>query len=141
MHLTSHLVQKLVILITNSARGGDPLAAYGAILLYCALALLVVAVLSATATRLGRRPASTEGRAPYECGVADATRVGPRFSVRFYLIAMLFVVLDVEAVAFYPWAVRLRALGAAGLAEMAVFAVLLAIGYAHVWKKGGLDWR
>jgi NADH-quinone oxidoreductase subunit A len=61
--------------------------------------------------------------------------------VRFYVVAMLFVVLDVEAVTFYPWAVRLHGLGPLGLGEMGIFGVVLAIGYAHVWKKGGLDWR
>lgn len=115
--------------------------AYGDIIVYCVLALIVVAGMSYTATRLGRRRASAAGRAPYECGVPSTGRVGPRFSVRFYVIAMLFVVLDVEAISFYPWATRLRALGPLGLGEMAIFGVVLAVGYAHVWKKGGLDWR
>ena len=64
-----------------------------------------------------------------------------RFPVRFYLVAMLFVVFDVEAASFYPWAVRLRELGSFGLIEMVTFIVVLGIGYAYVWKKGGFSWR
>jgi NADH-quinone oxidoreductase subunit A len=63
------------------------------------------------------------------------------FPVRFYLIAMLFVVFDVEAASFYPWAVQMHALRVFGLLEMIVFVIVLAIGYAYVWKRGGLQWR
>jgi len=77
----------------------------------------------------------------YECGVPPTSAVGGRMPVHFYLVAMLFVVFDVEAASFYPWAVKLRALGAFGLIEMVTFIVVLGIGYAYVWKKGGLTWK
>ena len=87
-----------------------------------------------------RRPNATKSEA-YECGVETTSDVGGRFPVRFYLIAMLFVVFDVEAASFYPWAVQMRALRVYGLAEMAAFVVILGIGYAYVWRKGGFEWR
>ena len=78
---------------------------------------------------------------PYECGVPPTSPVTGRMPVHFYLVAMLFVVFDVEAASFYPWSVKLRALGPYGLIEMLTFVVVLGIGYAYVWKKGGLSWR
>lgn len=117
------------------------MSAYQAVAVYLGVVLIVVLAITAVIGRL-RRPKRTAAKtAAYECGVSPAPGLGPRFPVRFYLVAMLFVVLDVEAIAFYPWGLRLRALGTRGLLDMAVFAVVLAIGYAHVWKKGGLDWR
>jgi len=61
--------------------------------------------------------------------------------VRFYLIAMLFVIFDVETASFYPWAVQMHALRVFGLLEMVIFIIVLAIGYAYVWRKGGFVWR
>jgi NADH:ubiquinone oxidoreductase subunit 3 (subunit A) len=61
--------------------------------------------------------------------------------VRFYLVAMLFVIFDVEAASFYPWAVQMHALRVYGLLEMIVFVIVLGIGYAYVWRKGGFAWR
>jgi NADH-quinone oxidoreductase subunit A len=77
----------------------------------------------------------------YESGVEPTSSIAGRFPVKFYLIAMLFVVLDVEAASFYPWAVEMHALRLFGLAEMVVFVIVLAIGYAYVWKKRGFEWR
>ena len=84
--------------------------------------------------------------AAYESGIVD-TDADPlagigssRFSVKFYLVAMLFIIFDVEAVFLYPWAVSLRSLGWFGLAAMAIFVALLFESYYYVLKKGGLDW-
>ncbi|BAS28947.1 NADH-quinone oxidoreductase subunit A [Limnochorda pilosa] len=76
----------------------------------------------------------------YESGYPTPPLTG-RIPVQFYLVAMLFVIFDVEAAAFYPWAVTLRRLGAFGLWEVVAFVLVLAIGYAYVWKKGGFQWR
>jgi NADH-quinone oxidoreductase subunit A len=114
---------------------------YQAVALYLGVVALVVLAITGMIGRMRAGRRTGQKRVPYECGVASEPGVAPRFPVRFYLVAMLFVILDVEAVAFYPWGVRLRELGAPGLVDMAVFAVVLAIGYAYVWKKGGLDWR
>jgi NADH-quinone oxidoreductase subunit A len=78
---------------------------------------------------------------PYECGIEPTTDARDRYSIRYYLVAMLFVIFDVEAASFYPWAVILRGLGSFGLIEMVTFIVVLGIGYAYVWKKGGFSWR
>ena len=117
------------------------MAEYQAVAAYLGVVAVVVLAITGMIGRLRAARRTAAERTPYECGVASEPGVGPRFPVRFYLIAMLFVILDVEAVAFYPWGVRLRQLGGPGLLDMAVFAVVLAIGYAYVWKKGGLDWR
>ena len=64
-----------------------------------------------------------------------------RFSVKFYIIAMLFIVFDIEVVFMYPWAVMFKKLGLFGFIEMGVFILILLVGYAYVWKKGALEWE
>jgi NADH-quinone oxidoreductase subunit A len=77
---------------------------------------------------------------PYESGVPDVTPVKPRFTPRFYVIAMLFVVFDLEVVFIFPWAVVFDDLGLFGFVDMVIFLGLLLIGYAYAWKKGALEW-
>ena len=78
---------------------------------------------------------------PYECGVESETNAfDTRFSVRYFLIAVLFVVFDVETIFLFPWAVMFIKLGLFGLIEMLVFLVILVIGYFYVWKRKALDW-
>jgi len=90
---------------------------------------------------LARRKPNEAKSEAYECGVEPTSDVSGRFPVRFYLIAMLFVIFDVEAASFYPWAVQMHALRVYGLLEMAAFVIVLTIGYAYVWRKGGFQWR
>ena len=78
--------------------------------------------------------------APYESGVPDVTPVRPRYTPRFYLVAMLFVIFDIEAVFIFPWAVIFDELGVFGFVEMLVFIALLFAGYIYAWKKGALEW-
>jgi NADH-quinone oxidoreductase subunit A len=78
--------------------------------------------------------------APYESGIIPTAPAHPRLSVRFYLTAMLFIIFDVEAVFFYPWAVIMKQLKWFGLIEMAVFMGILLVALAYIWRKGGLDW-
>ena len=79
--------------------------------------------------------------APYECGVAAPTEAfDHRFSVRYYLIAVLFVVFDVETVFLFPWAVMYHKLLVFGLVEMLIFIYILLVGYVYVWKRGALTW-
>src|SRR4029079_18754394 len=77
----------------------------------------------------------------YECG-NDPVRLprGEKFSVKFYVVAMLFIIFDVETIFLFPWAVSFRRLGLFGLIEMAVFFGLVFVAYVYVWRKGGLDW-
>ena len=78
--------------------------------------------------------------APYESGLPDITAVKPRYSARFYLVAMLFVIFDIEAIFIFPWAIILDDLGAYGFVEMLAFIGLLLVGYIYAWKKGALEW-
>ncbi len=77
---------------------------------------------------------------PYESGMPPIGTAQQRYTVRYYVIAMLFVVFDIEAVFLYPWAAAYGAIGWYGLVEMILFLVLLVIGYIYAWRKGALDW-
>ena len=77
---------------------------------------------------------------PYESGMPPIGAAQQRFTVRYYVVAMLFVVFDIEAVFFYPWAVAFNAIGWFGLIEMILFIVLLLVAYVYAWRKGALDW-
>ena len=78
--------------------------------------------------------------APYESGVPDVAPVRPRYTPRFYLVAMLFVIFDIEAIFIFPWAVIFDELGVYGFVEMVSFIALLFAGYIYAWKKGALEW-
>lgn len=80
-------------------------------------------------------------RAPYESGMPALGSTRERFSVKFYLVAMLFIVFDIETVFMIPWAVAFRQLGLFGLVEMGVFILILAIGFIYIWKRGALEWE
>ena len=77
----------------------------------------------------------------YECGIPLTGDARARFSIKFYLIAMLFVLFDIEVVFLYPWAVNFRKLGVFGFIEMMIFIAVLLVGFAYVWKKGALEWE
>jgi NADH-quinone oxidoreductase subunit A len=89
---------------------------------------------------LGPRRPSEEKLSPYECGIDPVGSARARFSVKFYLVAMLFIIFDIEIVFLYPWAVILDDLKLFGLVEMIFFLGILVIGLLYVWKKGGLEW-
>jgi NADH-quinone oxidoreductase subunit A len=89
------------------------------------------------------RPASRDqdGRLePYECGVEPVRDARQRFSVRFYIVAMLFLIFDVETVFLFPWAVQFRQLALFGFIEMVIFMAILLFGYAYAWKRGAFEW-
>jgi NADH-quinone oxidoreductase subunit A len=77
---------------------------------------------------------------PFESGNPPKGDARIRFSVRFYLVAMLFLIFDLEVVFLYPWAIYFRQLGLFGLVQMGIFLTILTIGYVYVWKKGALEW-
>jgi NADH-quinone oxidoreductase subunit A len=113
---------------------------YVAILVSFALAALVAAVLlGAGALLRPSRPSSPKAEA-FECGNPSSGPAWGRFSVKFYLTAILFIVFDIEVVFLYPWAVSFRSLGMFGLVEMAVFVLVLTLGLVFVWRKGALEW-
>ena len=117
-----------------------PLQTYFPIGLVLLVALLMAVVMLTIAGLLGPRRYSQVKAAPFECGSTPVGTARERFGVKFYVIALLFVVFDIEAVFIYPWAVQVRELGWNGFATMAVFAATLVAGLAYVWKKGALDW-
>ncbi len=77
---------------------------------------------------------------PYESGVPNIEPLKARYTPRFYVIAILFVIFDIEAIFLYPWAVAFNQLGLYGLVEMVLFIALLLVGYVYAWRKGGLEW-
>jgi NADH-quinone oxidoreductase subunit A len=99
------------------------------------------AVLSIMAARLlaPRRPTPAKV-APYECGIVPERVPRDRFPVKFYVVAMLFIVFDIETIFLFPWAVTFRQLGLFGLVEMAIFIGLVFVAYVYVWQRGGLEW-
>jgi NADH-quinone oxidoreductase subunit A len=89
---------------------------------------------------LGPRKPSPEKLAPYECGMPAVGDARERQSVKFYLVAMIFLLFDIEVAFLYPWAMALRDLGWTGFLQVLLFMLLLLAGYVYVWRKGALDW-
>jgi len=89
---------------------------------------------------LGPRKPTPEKAAPYECGMPPVGDARERQSVKFYLVAMIFLLFDIEVAFLYPWAMALRDLGWSGFVQVALFLALLLAGYVYVWRKGVLDW-
>jgi NADH-quinone oxidoreductase subunit A len=114
---------------------------YGPLVIYAAIVILVVGLLVTLSFLLGPSKPYRAKLLPYESGIIPTTPARHRMSVRFYLTAMLFIIFDVEAIFFYPWAVILHQLRWYGVIEMFVFMLILAVALAHIWRKGGLDWE
>ncbi|HTP26754.1 MAG TPA: NADH-quinone oxidoreductase subunit A [Anaeromyxobacteraceae bacterium] len=104
-----------------------------------AVASVLALSLAGAATVLGPRHPNKVKSGPFECGSDPVGSARERFGLKFYMIALLFIVFDVEAVFVYPWAVLLKDLGWSGYVAMAFFAFTLVVGLAYVWKKGALD--
>jgi NADH-quinone oxidoreductase subunit A len=111
------------------------------------LFMLVIATAFALAAMalalfVGRpRPGPERKFAPYECGIEPVGSARDRFPVKFYLVAMLFILFDIEVIFLYPWAVVFRQLGVFGLVEMAIFLGILLVGYIYGWRVGALEWQ
>ena len=104
-----------------------------------AISFPIIALLLAKVVRAGS-PDPVKGE-PYECGVKAPTHaLDTRFSIRYYLIAVLFVVFDVETIFLFPWAVQFRQLALFGFIEMFVFLAILLVGYLYAWRRGALEW-
>ena len=119
------------------------LAEYLPLVVLFVLASLFVGLSMAVSSKLGPHRPNPTKEAAYESGIIPEPETnvrGVRFPVKFYLVAMLFIIFDVEAVFLYPWAVTLRSLGWYGFAVMAVFVALLFESYYYVLRRGGLDW-
>jgi NADH-quinone oxidoreductase subunit A len=102
-------------------------------------AVFAVASLAASALLRPKRPTPAK-LSPYECGIVPEKVPRERFPVKFYVVAMLFIVFDIETIFLFPWAVTFRQLGLFGLVEMVVFIGLVFVAYVYVWQRGGLEW-
>lgn len=114
--------------------------AYFPVLVQIILAMVVASALVALAVLIGKRLKNKVKDLPYECGITPTGTARERFSVKFYLVAMLFILFDIEAIFLYPWAVVFRELKMFAFTEMLVFVVLVLAGFFYIWKKGVLDW-
>lgn len=114
---------------------------------YIPLIVMIIAAVGtaagmmAIATFIGPKKEFPEKMEPFECGVTQVSNPQARFSVRFYIVAMLFIIFDIEAVFMFPWAVIFKELGLFGFIEMMAFILVLAVGLVYIWKKGALEWE
>jgi NADH-quinone oxidoreductase subunit A len=113
---------------------------YFPVLVQIVISVLVASGLVALSYLLGKRVKSPLKDTPYESGIAPTGSARERFSVKFYLVGIVFILFDIEAVFLYPWAVVYRELKMFAFVEMFVFIVLILSGFFYIWKKGALDW-
>ncbi len=113
---------------------------YAPILILGLVALGFGVVTLALSYLLGRPRTTAAKSSTYECGMPPIGTARERFPIKFYLVCMVFILLDVDAAFLYPWALIFKGLGVFGLVEMAVFMALLGGGFAYAWKRGALDW-
>ena len=113
---------------------------YFPVLVQAIVAMALAAGLIGASYLLGKRVRNRVKDMPYESGIAPTGDARQRFSVKFYLVAMLFIVFDIEAIFLYPWAVVYRELKMFAFLEMLVFVILILCGFFYIWKKGALDW-
>jgi NADH-quinone oxidoreductase subunit A len=117
------------------------LAQYWPVLLFIAVAVGLGVFLMAIGMLAGPSRPDSEKLSPYECGFEAFEDARMKFDVRYYLIAILFIIFDLEIAFLFPWAVVFDKIGAIALIEMALFLALLVVGFAYVWKKGALEWE
>jgi NADH-quinone oxidoreductase subunit A len=121
------------------------LAEYFPVLVFIVISLVLGVALLVTGGilggLLGPREADSEKNSPYECGFEAFEDTRSQFDVRYYLVAILFIIFDLEITFFIPWALVLDELGVFGLLAMIVFVLELVIGFIYLWKKGALEWE
>ena len=114
---------------------------YVAIAVIIALATLIALIAIGLGTLFGPKKDTAAKNIPYESGIVPYGEGTRRMPVRFYLIAVLFILFDIEVIFFLPWAIVFRELKIFGLVEMIIFVVILLVGYVYAWKKGALEWE
>lgn len=117
------------------------IADYLPVILFIVVGALVGIVPQALGFFLGPRRPDAEKNSPYECGFEAFEDARMKFDVRYYLVAILFILFDLEIAFLFPWAVSLRDIGASGFWAMMLFLGILVVGFAYEWKKGALDWE
>jgi NADH-quinone oxidoreductase subunit A len=113
---------------------------YFPVLLQVAIAMTIAALMLGLSSILGKRVRNRVKDMPYESGIVPTGDARHRFSVKFYLVGMLFILFDIEAIFLYPWAVVYRELKMFAFVEMLIFIALILCGFFYIWKKGALDW-
>ena len=116
-------------------------ASYLPLLLHFMIAFAVAGAIVTLSWLIGQRKPTLAKMSPYECGVPPIGDARQPFSIQFYLIAMVFILFDVEAIFLYPWAYIFRSLRWFGFVEMMMYIAILLVGYLYLWKKGALDWH
>jgi NADH-quinone oxidoreductase subunit A len=114
---------------------------YLAILIYIAIAIVFAIFAIAASALLGQRKPTALKKAPYECGMATIGSSFRRIPIKYYIIAMLFLLFDIEVVFLYPWAVVFKQLKIFAFISMAIFIGILSVAYIYIWKKGALEWE
>ncbi len=117
------------------------LSQYLPVLLFLAVATVIAVALLALGSVLGPKSPGADKMSPYECGFEAFEDARMQFDVRYYLFAILFIVFDLEIAFLVPWAVVFTKIGVLALIEVAMFLVLLLIGFVYAWKKGALEWE
>ena len=117
------------------------LSEYLPILLFLIVSTGIGIILLLLGTVLGPRRPDSEKLSPYECGFEAFEDARMRFDVRYYLIAILFIVFDLEIAFMFPWAVVFKSLGAPAIIAMTIFLAILVVGFIYEWKKGALEWE
>jgi NADH-quinone oxidoreductase subunit A len=117
------------------------MGAYWIVLVMMAVAIAIAGTFFFLTSTLGPRARNWRKDEPYECGNIPTRPFQQRVSVRFYIVALLFILFDMEAVFLFPWAVTFKELGAVGMVSMLSFISVLLVGLVYVWKKGALDWE
>jgi NADH-quinone oxidoreductase subunit A len=118
----------------------SPMETYFPVLLQALIAMTIAGGILIASYLLGKRVRNRVKDMPYESGMVPKGDARERFSVKFYLVGMLFILFDIEAIFLYPWAVVYRELKMFAFVEMLVFIILILAGFFYIWKKGALDW-
>src|SRR3954449_2685267 len=145
-HMWNPVTKRPFALCSKSAQGAlyirpAVLKAYVPALVFLALGIGVGGLLVGVNSMLGPKRPNPAKRRPYESGLPSEVKKSFRFGISFYLLAMLFILFDIEVIFLYPVALQLKAFGAFALVETAVFVALLLVALAYVWRRGALEWR
>ena len=114
---------------------------YVPILVLICFAILIATLIVGASSILGHKIAKKAKLSTYECGMPTIGPTRMKMNIRYYIVAMLFLVFDIEIMFLYPWAVAMGSLKMFGFLEMLIFVIILFIGYLYVWKKGALEWE
>jgi NADH-quinone oxidoreductase subunit A len=114
---------------------------YASLLLMFVLAAGLAGALIATSSLVGKHRRTPEKDQPYECGISPTGDARKPFSVHFYMVGLIFILFDIEAIFLYPWALVYHDLKVFGFVEMLLYIIILLVGYIYLWKKGALDWN